>query len=68
MANLNLRSLLEAFALGAGIPQSFWRTAPVHKVPVSQAEARAKGVILKSHIEDLDVPWQGNSKEGQTDE
>jgi hypothetical protein len=68
VAKLNLSSLLEAFALGAGIPESVWRTVPVHKVPVMQAEVRTKGVILKSHIEDLNVPLQSHSEGGNLDE
>ena len=67
MPKLNLSSLLEASALGAGISQSVWRTVPVHKVPVIRAEVRIKDV-LKSHFEDLDVPLQGHSEEGNHDE
>jgi len=62
VAKLNLSSLLEAFALGAGIPLSVLRTVPVHKVSVSQAEARAKDVILKPHNEDL-LSEEGNHDE-----
>jgi len=68
VANLNLSSLLEAFALGAGIPQPLWRTVPVHKVPEIQAEVRIEDAILKSHVEDLTVPLQGHSEEGNHDE
>jgi hypothetical protein len=68
VAKLNLSSLLEAFALGAGIPESVWRTVPVHRVPVIQAEVRTKDVILKSRIEDLNVPLQGHSEKGNHDE
>ncbi len=68
MPRPNLSSLLEPFALGAGIPESVWRSVPVHKVPVLQVEVRIKDVILKSHIEDLDVPLQGHSEEGNHDE
>ena len=68
MAKLNLSSLLEAFALGAGIPESVWRTVSVHKAPVIQAEARTKDVMLKSHIKDLNVPLQSHSEEGNRDE
>ena len=68
MAKLNLSSLLEAFALGAGIPESVWRTVPVHRVPVIQAEVRTKDVILKSSIEDLSVPLQSHSEKGNHDE
>ena len=68
MANLNLSSLLEAFALGADIPQSLWRTDPVHKVPVILAEVRIKDSKLKSHIEDFNVPLEGHPEEGNYDE
>jgi len=64
----NLSSLLEAFALGAGIPRSVLRTVPVHTVPVIQAEVRIKDVILKSHIEKLNAPLQSHSEEGNPDE
>ena len=68
MPKQNLSSLLEAFALGAGIPRSVLRTVPVHKVPVIQAEVRIKDVILKSHIEKLNAPLQSHSEEGNPDE
>ena len=68
MAKLNLSSLLEAFALGAGIPESVWRTVPVHRVPVIQAEVRIKDVILKSHIAELNAPLNSHTEEGNLDE
>ena len=68
MAKLNLSSLLEAFALGAGIPQSVLRTVPAHKVPAIQADVQIKGVTLKAHSQDLDVPLRSHSGEGKHDE
>jgi hypothetical protein len=60
--------MLEAFALGAGIPQSVWCTVPVHKDPVINAEVRIKDVILRSNIEELNAPLQSHSEEGNLDE
>ena len=68
MAKLNLSSLLEAFALGAGVPQSVLRAVPVRKVPVGPAEARTKDVILKFHVEELNAPSQSHSEGGNLDE
>ena len=55
MANLNLSSLMEAFALAAGIPPSVWRTVPDHTTAMAQPNARVKTVMLKVRIQILGV-------------
>jgi hypothetical protein len=50
VANLNLSSLLEAFALAAGIPPCIWRTVPDHTTATAQPEAGMKKVIPKDRI------------------
>ncbi len=55
MANLNLSSLMEAFALAAGISPSVWRTVPDHTTATTQPEARMKKVMLKVRIRTVGV-------------
>ena len=40
MVNPTLSSLMEAFALAAGIPPPVWRTVPDHTIATTQTEAR----------------------------
>ncbi len=49
MASLNLSSLMESFALAAGIPPSVWRTVSTHPTATAQPEAPMKKVVLKGN-------------------
>jgi hypothetical protein len=65
---LNLSSLLESFALAAGIPPSTWQTVPRNSPTMAQPTARIKDKMLKSNIEYLDLPLLGHSEAGNRDE
>jgi hypothetical protein len=69
MANLNVSSLMEAFALAAGIPPSVWRTVPDHTTATAQPEVRMKNVMLKDRIRILGVRHcMASTQEGNHDE
>lgn len=68
MPKLSLSSLLESFALAAGIPPSIWQTVPRHSAAMAQPEARIESAMLKSNIEYVDLPLLDHSEAGNRDE
>jgi len=68
LPKLNLRSLLEGFALAAGIPPSTWQTVPRHRGAMARPQVRIEDVMLKFDIEYLDLPLSGHSEAGNHDE
>jgi hypothetical protein len=68
VAKLNLSSMLEAFALAAGIPPSAWQTVPRRTVEMASPQARIQGVTLKSNVEYLHLPLVGHTEAGDRNE
>ena len=59
MVSLNLSSLMESFALAAGIPPSDWRTVSNHPTATAQPEAPMKKVMLKENSNTWTTPVHG---------
>ena len=68
MARLNLSSLMEAFALAAGIPPSVWRAVSNHPTATAQPEESLKKVMLKENSNTWATPVHGPTQEGNDDE
>jgi hypothetical protein len=68
LPKLNLSSLLEGFALAAGILPSTWQTVPRHRGALARPEVRIEDVMLKFDIKYLDLPLSGQSEAGNRDE
>jgi hypothetical protein len=59
VASLNLSSLMEAFALAAGIPPYVWRTVSNHPTATAQSEAPMKKGMLKENSNTWATPVHG---------
>lgn len=69
MVKLSVCSLMEAFALAAGIPTSVWRIVPDHTTATAPPEVRITNVMLEDRIRILRVrQCMASSQEGNHDE
>lgn len=64
VANINLSSLLEAFAFATGVPPSVWRTVPVRRGTAAQSKLRNDNVKLKRNVEYWELPLLGDPEAG----